>query len=194
VTTAAVVLAAGGGTRYRRSGGEGHKLLVSLWDRPVVAHAMAQAVAAGLDATYVVQGAVELPIPPGVDIELVHNPAWADGIATSVQAAIATAREAGHDAVVVGLGDQPLVSPEAWRRVAAESARPITVATYDGRRGNPVRLAADIWPLLPTTGDEGARALMRRSPDLVAEVACPGDSADLDVVADLHDLRDLASR
>lgn len=191
MTTAAVVLAAGGGSRYRRSGGEGHKLLAPLWGRPVVEWAVAHAVAAGLDATYVVYGAVDLPAPPRLEVELVPNPAWADGIATSLQAAIATARRARHDAVVVGLGDQPLVSPEAWRLVATKGARPITVATYDGRRGNPVRLAADVWPLLPTTGDEGARMLMRRSPDLVSEIACPGDCADLDV---LDDLRDLASR
>jgi molybdenum cofactor cytidylyltransferase len=191
MTTAAVVLAAGGGSRYRRSGGEGHKLLAPLWGRPVVEWAVAHAAAAGLDATYVVHGAVELPAPPHLDVELVHNPAWSDGIATSVQAAIAKARLAGHDAVVVGLGDQPLVGTEAWRRVATESARPVAVATYGGRRGNPVRLAAEVWPLLPTTGDEGARILMRRSPDLVSEIACPGDSIDLDVLADL---RDLASR
>jgi molybdenum cofactor cytidylyltransferase len=189
MTTAAIVLAAGGGSRYRASGGDSHKLLAPYLGRTVVEWAIEVAAAANLDATYVVRGATHLPVPPlAADaVRFVRNDRWQEGIATSLQAGITRARRDGHAAVVVGLGDQPLVQTDAWRRVAETSRSPVAVATYDGVRGNPVRLSSLVWPLLPRDGDEGARIVMRRRPDLVVEVPCPGRSADIDTVDDLRE-------
>lgn len=182
MTTAAVVLAAGGGSRFD---GATHKLLARVRGRPLVAHAVDAAVAAGLDATYVVVGAVELPEPIPAGVVIVRNQRWADGLATSLAAGIAAAGRDGHDAVVVGLGDQPGVTAEAWRRVAAATSAPVAFATYGGERGHPVRLAAEIWRLLPTEGDAGARSAVVGSGIAPAEVPCPGSPADVDTVEDL---------
>jgi CTP:molybdopterin cytidylyltransferase MocA len=176
---AAVVLAAGAGSRFVAPDGT-HKLLARSRDRPVVAWAVTAALEAGLERTWVVTGAVDLAgvVPAGA--ELLANERWADGQSTSLRAG-----GGGLDAVVVGLGDQPGIPASAWRAVAACDA-PIAVATYGGRRRNPVRLAAAVWPLLPDDGDEGARVLLRRRPDLVTEVACAGDPGDIDTLEDLH--------
>jgi molybdenum cofactor cytidylyltransferase len=208
VTVAAVVLAAGLGSRFA---GPTHKLTALVDGRPVVVHAVANAVAAGLDEVIVVVGATPLPdladladgrtgrtgAVGGIGtaggtgtVRIVENPDAAAGQATSVRAALAAAAAAGHDAVVIGLGDQPFIPAAAWRAVAdardatGTPAR-IAVATYGGRRANPVRLAATVWPEVPAAGDSGARLLFASHPDLVVEVPCPGDPRDIDTVEDL---------
>ena len=183
LSTVAVLLAAGAGTRFR---GTTHKLLAPLRGRTVIDASLDAVGAAGFAHIIVVTGAVELPHAlvdrPGVTVR--HNPRWADGQATSVQVAVMAARDLHASAVIVGLADQPFVTSDAWRAVAASDS-PIAVATYDGERGNPVRLSHEVWPLLPTTGDRGARELMRLRPELVREVACKGSAADIDTQEDL---------
>lgn len=180
--TVAIVLAAGGGSRFA---GPTHKLLAGLDGTTIARHAVDAARRAGIGPVVVVAGAIDPfdgDAPAGVTV--VHHPGWADGQATSLQVGIRAAARLGADAVVVGLADQPFVDPDAWRSVAAATA-PIAVATYDGRRRNPVRLAAEVWPLLPTTGDEGARSVIRLRPEMVEEVPCPGSPADIDTWEDL---------
>ena len=199
---AAIVLAAGGGERFD---GPAHKLLALIDGRPLVVWAVAAAVEAGFESTFVVTGAVDLT--EVLDraglldrVTLVPNAQWMQGQATSLAAGIVAADaatadrdididtdiDAAIDAVVVGLGDQPRIAAEAWRRVAtAHPDAPIVVATYAGKRRNPVRLSRSIWSELPGRGDEGARALMSRRPELVSEVGCPGEPVDVDTLEDL---------
>jgi len=138
-----------------------------------------------LDEVGVVTGAVDLgPVLP-VGVNVIENAEWSNGQATSLQAAVRWARERGHDAIVVGLGDQPLVPSSAWAAVAA-TASPVAVATFEGSRRPPVRLGESVWLLLPTAGDEGARVLMKERPDLVREVPCEGRPVDIDSEEDLN--------
>jgi CTP:molybdopterin cytidylyltransferase MocA len=178
-----VLLAAGAGSRFT---GPTHKLLAPLGDRTVVEASLASVLAAGFSTVVVVTGAVTIPSSildhPGVVVA--HNSDWAQGQATSIAVGLRAVRDLGSRVAVIGLGDQPFVTPSAWRAVARTES-PIAVATYDGERGNPVRLTDDVWSLLPTTGDVGARALMRLRPELVREVACEGSAADIDTQEDL---------
>ena len=191
---AAIVLAAGAGSRFG-----GGKLLAKLDGVPLVEHVLGALERASVDETVVVVGADaeklrEVCEPYGARI--VENPAWAGGQSTSVRTGLEALGPAARAAVVL-LGDQPLVGAGAVERLveAFEEGADVAVATYGGRRRNPVLFSRDVWPSLleDLSGDEGARGFLRRRPELVVEVPCDGvgDPADVDTVEDLERVRRL---
>lgn len=190
----AALLAAGAGSRYIAAGGStSHKLLAQVKGQPLWHVALRAVADADFDRVVVVTGSIDLELPPGTPphVEVRHNPNWASGQATSVQSAITVAAELGADSITIGLADQPGIPTVAWRAVAdADPGCRIVVARYDGRIGpNPVRLRSDVWPLLATDGDEGARSLFRMHPEWVCHVDCaaPEDAAfDIDTPEDLQ--------
>ena len=182
-TTLGVLLAAGAGTRFT---GPEHKLLAPLKGASVVSYALSSMVSAGFEACIAITGSVALgDLPHGVTE--VHNGDWASGQRSSVISAIQYARANDFDQIVIGLGDQPFITAEAWQLVANVDA-PIALATYDGVRGNPVKLSSQVWDeFIAIDGDPdvGARILIHLHPELVREVACKGNSADIDTTEDL---------
>jgi CTP:molybdopterin cytidylyltransferase MocA len=182
-TTLGVLLAAGAGSRFT---GSHHKLLAPLKGAPVVSYALSAMVSAGFEQCIAITGSVALTgLLDGV--AEVHNPDWSTGQRSSVLAAIEYAQEHEFESIVVGLGDQPFIPADAWQAVA-ESDSPIVIATYNGVRGNPVKLSSTVWELFRSTEgdpDTGARDLIRLHPELVREVACKGNSADIDTTEDL---------
>ena len=115
----------------------------------------------------------------------VRNPDWPSGMGSSLRVGL-RALPAEATAVVIALVDQPFVRPEAVRALIASGAE-VAVATYGGRRRNPVLIArghvAEVAAL--ARGDVGARPFLAAHPELVTEVPCPGDPADIDTPADL---------
>jgi len=182
-THLAVLLAAGAGQRFT---GPVHKLLAPFRGAPLVSHAIRALQEAHIGEEAIVTGAVDLGILT-MGLVVIPNPSWATGQRSSVEAAITYARDLNYDSIVIGLGDQPFITSDAWRTVARTDG-PIVVATYDGVRGNPVKLSKSVWDdflALTTEPDAGARTLMRMRPELVREVACKGVSADIDTPEDL---------
>ena len=119
-----------------------------------------------------------------VSIQVVHNSDYAKGMLASVQAAV-RALPPATEAILVVLGDQPMVEPQTIDRLlAAYAASPAgLVAPYVGeRRGNPVlidrRYFAELLALPP---EAAPRALLGRHADDVLAVA-------VDSEAVLHDL------
>ncbi len=184
-STLAVILAAGEGSRFNAPE---HKLESKLKKKSLLWWACTHALRAGFAEVLVIEGALPVSglVPDAVSI--VHNHDWADGQSRSLQVAVHYAELSDYDTVVIGLGDQPFIPPEAWRRVAA-STSPIAVAKFDKQATPPVRLHSDTWGLLPLDGDEGARQLLRSRPEMVTEVPCPGSAVDVDTVVEFDQVR-----
>jgi len=128
-------------------------------------------------------------------VTFAENPAFAEGMATSLRAGIA-ALPADVDAALVCLGDMPRVSGSDLDAIAAafqpEGDFTIVVPTYQKKRGNPVLFArrhfAEIAAL---AGDVGARALIDQHADAVRFVPIddPGITVDVDTPEMLEALR-----
>jgi molybdenum cofactor cytidylyltransferase len=184
-----LVLAAGGSTRMGRP-----KQLAELDGRPLLAHVLAAAADAPLDRVVVALGGAATEVLDRVELgsaEPLVVEGWAAGMGHVLASTLA---QAGGDwrAVVVLLGDQPLVTGaavarlvEAWRA----GAGPVVTATYGGRPGNPRLFDRRLLPdLLGLAGDTGARDLVAAHPEWVhrVEVGDLASDADIDVEADLE--------
>lgn len=131
-----------------------------------------------------VTGSVDLTSALPAEVEILRNPRWSDGQASSLQVALRWAAAVDLDAIVIGLADQPFIPATAWTAVATARS-PVATASFSGKRRPPVRLAREVWSLAPTSGDAGARTIMRDHPDLVVDVPCSGDPLDVDTMPDL---------
>lgn len=181
---AAVVLAAGRSTRM----GGPNKLLAEIGGKPLVRIVTEQALASRASSVVVVTGhqADEVRhVLEGLDVTFAHNPQFAAGLATSVKAGIA-AVPGDADGAIVCLGDMPLIDAGLIDRLieafAPDRGALITLPASAGRRGNPVLWSRRFFAELMTLeGDIGARHLIERHSEAVAEVAVEGPSAFLDV-------------
>src|SRR5215203_5117862 len=181
---AAIVLAAGRSTRM----GGPNKLLAELDGNKLVRTVTEQALASKATNVIVVTGhqadLVEQALA-GLKVKFVRNPDFAGGLASSVKAGIATVAEKA-DGALICLGDMPLIDAQLIDRLidafAPDRGQLITVPVAEGRRGNPVLWSRRFFrELMTLDGDTGARHLIAKHTEAVAEVPVEGDSAFLDI-------------
>jgi molybdenum cofactor cytidylyltransferase/nicotine blue oxidoreductase len=179
---AGIVLAAGRGARMGRPKAELVVDGVRLVDRAVTAlrEGGCERVLA------VVRAGVSVP-----GVQLVVNPDPDRGMRSSLELGVAAAAELPPcpAALAVLLVDTPGIGADDVQAVVSRwQPGRICVGTYGGRRAHPTVMAPHLWQeALALAGpDEGARRYLRAHPELVDEVAVPGDPADLDTAADLR--------
>jgi molybdenum cofactor cytidylyltransferase len=181
---AAIILAAGRSTRM----GGPNKLLADLGGKPLVRTVTEQALASKVQSVIVVTGhqaeQVEKALQ-GLKVKFVRNPDFAEGLAGSVKTGIAAVAD-NADGAVVCLGDMPLISSNLIDRLieafAPDRGHLIAVPVSDNKRGNPVLWSRRFFnELMTLNGDIGARHLIARHSEAVAEVPVEGFGAFLDI-------------
>jgi molybdenum cofactor cytidylyltransferase len=118
-------------------------------------------------------------------VKFVRNADFAEGLASSVKAGVA-AVPADADGAVICLGDMPLIDANLIDRLigtfAPDGGNLIAVPVNDGRRGNPVLWSRRFFnELMTLDGDIGARHLIAKHGEAVAEVPVEGHGAFLDI-------------
>jgi len=184
-----IVLAAGASTRMGRP-----KQLLPAGGGTLLTRTVEAALASPAWPVIVVLGAHAERIRPALaryPVLFADNPAWAEGMASSLRAGLGvlTAFSPRLDAVLFALCDQPAFSAEIVERIVRtrqETGRGIVAARYGGRLGAPALFAREHFPALAAlVGDEGARAIIAGAPpDHVAALDLPELGLDLDTPED----------
>lgn len=184
----AVVLAAGLSSRMGEP-----KPLVLIHGQPALSHVLRTLKQAEVEEPIVVLGAAAEEIRKAVDLSdcrVLVNPAPESGLSTSLRLGLGAVGSDAAGALIV-MSDMPALRPETIRSVItlADDGAQVAAPTFGGRRGFPVYLARALFAELAPTlaGDAGARAFLKRHPQLLktVEVDDPGSVQDFDRAEDL---------
>ena len=167
----AALIPAGG--KSRRMGFA--KLLLEVKGKSLLANAVEVATSTS-ELVLVVVGAYAdayAPVAEAAGAEVVRNPEWKEGLASSLRAGI-SALPVQVEAALIVLPDQPFVDAShlaSLVRVFREQESPLVLSRYCGILGAPAVVGRELFPqLLKLKGESGAKALLG-SVSSVGEVA-----------------------
>jgi molybdenum cofactor cytidylyltransferase len=181
-----LVLAAG---ESRRMGVT--KQLLPFGHNTILGQVIRNALESNLDEIVVVLGYQAQEIGQNISdtpVKVVVNPEFREGLSSSIKKGLSNITETS--AVMILLGDQPLVGKEIINRLLAELGRGdrgIIVPVYDNIRGHPV-IFTSLYrdELLALQGDVGGKEIVRAHPEDVTEVNIDSEA----VICDIDDRDD----
>lgn len=187
-----VLLAAG---ESRRMGTP--KQLLDVNGIPMIRRATLSALVASMDPVVVVCGAAGDDVRAAVGdlpVRVVDNIRWHEGVGSSIRAGLGAAMECRLDAIIVALGDQPLLTAATFRHLAATWQRertPVVASEYSGTVGAPALFARSMFGrLLALPADQGCKKVILELPAReVARCACPDAAVDIDTPDEYARLR-----
>ncbi len=176
-----IILAAGTSARMGAA-----KQLLDCAGEPLLLRMVRVALASQAEEVVVVLGARMAEcaaVLAGQPVRLIENPAWQEGMASSIRAGVAALPPEVAGCVIM-LGDQPLVTPALLDEMFA-AGRPIVAAAYDGIAGPPVYFARRFFDeLLALQGEHGARKLLQAHAAELTSIPFAAAECDLDTPQD----------
>ena len=176
---AIVVLAAGGSARMGQP-----KQLLDLHGRPLVRKAVETALSSQGGKVRVVVGAHEGLVRDalaGLDVELISNAHWSEGMASSIRLGVQASADAG--AILFMLCDQPHLSPEVLLELVTrhEAGARVAACAYDGVVGVPALFDHTLFDeLLGLRGEHGAKKVVEAHRSELQTVPFPSGGVDID--------------
>ena len=186
-TIGGVILAAG---QSRRMGAQ-NKLLAEIDGVPIIRRTAQAMLDGGLNDLVIVTGHEHRLVAAALDdlpVTCIYNDEYQSGQASSVACGVRHHQNGSHAAVLIALGDMPLVRPELIAALLRDhSSLPdatdrITLPVFDGRRGNPVIWGRGFFDeLVALTGDAGGSIIFAENKNAVNSLGWPDDSIHLDI-------------
>jgi molybdenum cofactor cytidylyltransferase len=192
MSVAAVVLAAGGSTRFGKP-----KQFALFRGETFIKRIVAAAIQAGCTPVVVVTGEDSAQVTlelTGLSVSIAPNPGWSSGVGSSIRVGVQSAMDlAGDlDASLLLSCDQPFVTAAVLLQLIQlrlTSRKRIIASAYAETLGVPALFDRSCFPdLLGLKGDSGAKAIILTRPHDVASFDFPSGEIDIDTAADYEKL------
>lgn len=192
-TVGAIVLAAGQSTRMGQP-----KMILPWGDTTVIGKVVDELIAAGITEIVVVTGGAHEQVQAvlqGKPIKIVHNPLYAaTEMVVSLQVGLRNI-DPCCDALLVVLGDQPLIDAGVVRSVVGRFRQgncSLVIPSYQMHRGHPWLIARELWgDLQNLSSSQTLRDFLnaRNEKIVYVNVNSPGILSDMDTPEDYAKMR-----
>ena len=172
----AIILGAGESSRMGRP-----KLLLPFGDSTMVGTVISQVLASSVEKTIVVLGSnieSHREVIKNYPVEIVNNEQYREGMFSSVKCGLEAVPD-GADAVMVLLGDQPMIQTEEMDQLIEsyrDTEKEIAIATHGNKRGHPILFGRKF--ISEITGypvEASLRDLLQKHPSEILEIKTGSD-------------------
>jgi molybdenum cofactor cytidylyltransferase len=185
-SSAIILLAAGNSSRMGSP-----KQLLNFNGVPLLRHAAETALRTGCGHVVVVLGAHAQRLYKvlwGLDVQIVLNPRWSDGMGTSIHAGLEAIKNANVTGAILALADQPFVTSEYLQSLIVKhdaTGAEVVASQYSGTAGVPAFFSQTAFAsLLGLQANQGCKGIVTGTDHTVTFIDCPEAAMDVDTPED----------
>jgi molybdenum cofactor cytidylyltransferase len=188
--TGIIILAAGSSSRMGEP-----KQLMKFKSKTFLQHIIEESKEANLNPVICVTGYQSDQISKaiaGMNVIIVNNEQWSEGMGTGISAGIKEALQSDLDSVILAVSDQPFVSSGLFAKMLTlkdKSGKKIVASSYAGTLGTPVLFDKEYFnQLISLHGNQGAKNIVHMNMSDVVTVKFEKGSIDIDTKEDYEKL------